>query len=131
VHVKTENHARSLAAVARCLAAERLTIDAFSCDDGGMQFLASDAARAVAALQKAGFDATPVHVLKVTLPRRPEELAELAELLARARIRMVSAFGASHPGVAFVRVDKVGHAKKVLSAVLGAKAIARIGVEAS
>jgi hypothetical protein len=102
--------------VARCLADNKLNIEAYAIDAGGIRLLTNDSARTSTCLLGKGFRPQTVECFEIRVPDRPGELGRIGEELGKANINIVSSFGvaAGGSGRIFLRVDAPEKAAPIL-----------------
>ena len=102
VSVWVDSSPGQIARVARALARARIKITAFSCYGNGssipVRLLVNSPARARKVLRDLDVRVTEEDVLRLTLPDKPGNLAEIAERLAQAHINVDYSYATAAKG---------------------------------
>ncbi|HXW66718.1 MAG TPA: ACT domain-containing protein [Thermoplasmata archaeon] len=130
------NRPGALAGVARMLAAERINLAAVSVDStagrGRVRLIVSAPERALELLQRAGFEPEVREMIAVRLEDRAGSFLKVLEVLARARVNLVSAailvaregnqplvaLGTSNPARARTILARAGFASEIAEGVV-------------
>lgn len=121
ITVFLENDKGRLAALCRSVADAGVNMAALSIADttdyGVVRIICSDAAGALAALEKAGYRAIITEVAAIAVPHRPGGLAELLEALDRLEVNIEYGYCFSHQDDSAVMALKINDPAAAAEAV--------------